>query len=85
LGPIDGHNYDELFENINYAKKIEGPVLLHVITKKGKGFAPAESDTVGTWHGTGPYKTETGDFLKPVNPAPAWSKLVSETVRELAR
>ncbi|NRG46742.1 1-deoxy-D-xylulose-5-phosphate synthase [Bacillus sp. CRN 9] len=85
LGPIDGHNYDELFENINYAKKIEGPVLLHVITKKGKGFAPAESDTVGTWHGTGPYKTETGDFLKPVNTAPAWSKLVSETVRELAR
>ncbi|MEK5106465.1 1-deoxy-D-xylulose-5-phosphate synthase [Cytobacillus sp. FSL K6-0129] len=85
LGPIDGHNYEELFENINYAKKTEGPVLLHVITKKGKGFEPAERDTVGTWHGTGPYKTETGDFLKPVNTAPAWSKLVSETVRELAR
>lgn len=85
LGPIDGHNYEELFENLNYAKKTEGPVLLHVITKKGKGYEPAESDKTGTWHGTGPYKMETGDFVKPVNPPPAWSKLVSETVRKLAR
>ncbi len=63
----------------------EGPVLLHVITKKGKGFSPAEDDKVGTWHGTGPYKMETGDLIKPVNTAPAWSALVSETVRKLAR
>ncbi|MBP1914732.1 1-deoxy-D-xylulose-5-phosphate synthase [Lederbergia galactosidilyticus] len=85
LGPIDGHNFDELLENIQYAKKMEGPVLLHVITKKGKGFSPAEDDKVGTWHGTGPYKMETGDLIKPVNTAPAWSALVSETVRKLAR
>ncbi|GIN55736.1 1-deoxy-D-xylulose-5-phosphate synthase [Lederbergia ruris] len=85
LGPIDGHNFDELLENIQYAKKMDGPVLLHVITKKGKGFSPAEDDKVGTWHGTGPYKTETGDLIKPVNTAPAWSALVSETVRKLAR
>ena len=40
----------------------------------------------GNWHGTGPYKIETGDFVKPVeSPPPAWSKLVSETVRKLAR
>ena len=38
LGPVDGHNYDELFENLRYAKKTKGPVLLHVITKKGKGI-----------------------------------------------
>lgn len=86
LGPVDGHNYDELFENLAYAKKTEGPVLLHVITKKGKGYHPAESDVVGTWHGTGPYKIETGAFPKPAEtPPPAWSKLVSETVRRLAR
>ncbi|MGG7619945.1 1-deoxy-D-xylulose-5-phosphate synthase [Bacillus coreaensis] len=86
LGPVDGHNYDELFENLAYAKKTEGPVLLHVITKKGKGYHPAESDVVGTWHGTGPYKIETGAFPKPAEtPPPAWSKLVSETVRKLAR
>ncbi|WP_102274625.1 1-deoxy-D-xylulose-5-phosphate synthase [Cytobacillus massiliigabonensis] len=85
LGPVDGHDFENLFENLSYAKKTEGPVLLHVITKKGKGYKPAENDTVGTWHGTGPYKMETGDFVKPVNTPPAWSKLVSETVRNLAR
>lgn len=85
LGPVDGHNFESLFENLSYAKKTEGPVLLHVITKKGKGYHPAESDTKGTWHGTGPYKIETGDFVKPVNAPPAWSSLVSETVRRLAR
>jgi len=85
LGPVDGHDYESLFENLNYAKKTEGPVLLHVITKKGKGYKPAETDTIGTWHGTGPYKMDTGDFVKPANTPPAWSKLVSETVRKLAR
>lgn len=86
LGPVDGHDFEALFENFRYAKKTEGPVLLHVITKKGKGFHPAESDTKGTWHGTGPYKMDTGAFVKPDKaPPPAWSSLVSETVRKLAR
>ncbi|WP_312092277.1 1-deoxy-D-xylulose-5-phosphate synthase [Niallia sp.] len=85
LGPVDGHDFDDLFEQLNYAKKTSGPVLLHVITKKGKGFSPAEKDKIGTWHGTGPYKIETGDFVKPTITAPAWSKLVSDTVLKLAR
>ena len=85
LGPVDGHNFDELFENLNYAKKTEGPILLHVITKKGKGYQPAENDKTGNWHGTGPYKIDTGDFVKLNNTPPAWSKVVSETVRKLAR
>lgn len=85
LGPVDGHSYEDLFENLEYAKKTKGPVLLHVITKKGKGYKPAESDKIGTWHGTGPYKIDTGDFVKPTAAAPSWSGLVSETVRKLAR
>jgi 1-deoxy-D-xylulose-5-phosphate synthase len=85
FGPVDGHNFDDLLENLHYAKKTKGPVLLHVITKKGKGYHPAENDKVGTWHGTGPYKIETGDFIKPVNAPPSWSELISETVRKLAR
>lgn len=85
LGPVDGHDYEDLIEHLNYAKKTEGPVLLHVITKKGKGFTPAEEDKIGTWHGTGPYKIETGDIIKPKIAAPAWSKLVSDTVLQLAR
>ena len=86
LGPVDGHHFEALLENLSYAKKTDGPVLLHVITKKGKGFRPAETDKKGTWHGTGPYKMDTGDFVKPAKKQPpAWSSLVSETVRKLAR
>ncbi len=85
LGPVDGHNFENLTEQIRNAKKTKGPVLLHVITKKGKGYKPAEQDKVGTWHGTGPYKIETGDFVKAKSAGPAWSALVSETVRKLAR
>jgi 1-deoxy-D-xylulose-5-phosphate synthase len=85
LGPIDGHDFEELEDNIQYAKKTKGPVLLHVITTKGKGFHPAESDKKGDWHGTGPYKIDTGDIIKPVNAPPSWSGLVSETVRKIAR
>ncbi|MBW8348066.1 1-deoxy-D-xylulose-5-phosphate synthase [Bacillus sp. IITD106] len=85
FGPIDGHDFNDLFENFQYAKKTEGPVLLHIITKKGKGYSPAEDDRIGTWHGIGQYKIETGDVIKSVNSAPSWSSLVSETVRKLAR
>ncbi|QFG01179.1 1-deoxy-D-xylulose-5-phosphate synthase [Psychrobacillus glaciei] len=85
LGPIDGHSFEALEENLKNAKKMKGPVLLHVITKKGKGFTPAEQDKIGTWHGTGPYKMETGDFVKSTSVAPSWSGLVAETARKLAR
>ncbi|MCM3359902.1 MULTISPECIES: 1-deoxy-D-xylulose-5-phosphate synthase [unclassified Psychrobacillus] len=85
LGPIDGHSFEDLEENLKNAKKMKGPVLIHVITKKGKGFKPAEQDKIGTWHGTGPYKMETGDFVKSASKAPSWSALVAETARKLAR
>ncbi|MFJ7933771.1 1-deoxy-D-xylulose-5-phosphate synthase [Sporosarcina sp. NPDC096371] len=85
LGPVDGHDFTELERNLQYAKKMDGPVLLHVITKKGKGYSPAEDDKIGTWHGTGPYKIETGDFVKSASIAPSWSGLVAETVRKIAR
>lgn len=85
LGPIDGHNFDDLIKSMEQAKRTEGPVLIHVITKKGKGYKPAETDTVGSWHGTGPYKMDTGDMIKASGEPPAWSAVVSETVREIAR
>lgn len=85
LGPVDGHDYEDLITALEQAKRTEGPVLVHVLTKKGKGYHPAESDTVGSWHGTGPYKMETGDMIKKSNEPPAWSAVVSETVREIAR
>lgn len=85
LGPVDGHNLHALTEQIQYAKKCKGPVLVHVLTQKGKGFKPAEIDSIGTWHGPGPYKIESGDFIKPVHSPPAYSKVVSNTLCKIAR
>jgi len=86
LGPIDGHDFDALEKTLEYAKKVEDrPVLVHVVTKKGKGYKPAEEDKIGTWHGTGPYKIETGAFVKNNVKGPSWSSLVSETVRKLMK
>ncbi|GEK33980.1 1-deoxy-D-xylulose-5-phosphate synthase [Kurthia sibirica] len=85
LGPINGHDFDALESTLQIAKRTEGPVIIHVITKKGKGYSPAENDKIGTWHGTGPYKMETGDFVKSSNQAPGWSKLIADTVSTIAR
>jgi 1-deoxy-D-xylulose-5-phosphate synthase len=85
LGPVDGHDFADLERNLQYAKKMDGPVLLHVITKKGKGYRPAEDDKIGTWHGTGPYKIETGDFVKSSSVAPSWSGLIADSLSDLAR
>jgi len=84
LGPIDGHDFEALEMTLSHAKKVKGPVLVHVITKKGKGYKPAEDDTIGNWHGTGPYKIENGAFVKSETTGPAWSSLIAETVRKIA-
>ncbi|WP_117160684.1 1-deoxy-D-xylulose-5-phosphate synthase [Paraliobacillus sp. X-1268] len=83
-GPVDGHDFHALQENIQYAKKTEGPVLIHIITRKGKGYHPAESDDKDKWHGVGPYKIESGEKISPPNIAPLWSAVVSRTLEKIA-
>ncbi len=85
LGPVDGHNIEALSESVSYAKKTKGPVLVHVLTQKGKGFHPAESDAIGTWHGPGPYKIENGDLIKPVDAPPGYSQVVGQTLTRLGK
>lgn len=58
-GPVDGHNTADLIEALNAIKDIKDPMLLHVITKKGKGYAPAENNP-SDYHGVGPFDLETG-------------------------
>jgi 1-deoxy-D-xylulose-5-phosphate synthase len=84
LGPVDGHDLDDLAENLKYAKKTKGPVLVHVLTKKGKGYEPAENDAKGTWHGLGPYKIESGEVVKKPGP-PSYSGVFAETLKKIAR
>lgn len=59
LGPVDGHNIGELYRTFQEAKKLDNAVLLHVLTKKGKGYLPAEEEP-SKFHGTGPFDIETG-------------------------
>ena len=60
LGPIQGHSIPILVRALKEARKIEGPVLLHVLTKKGKGYEPAEEQP-DKFHGIGPFQVETGE------------------------
>ncbi|ADH99768.1 1-deoxy-D-xylulose-5-phosphate synthase [Salisediminibacterium selenitireducens] len=83
LGPVDGHDLEDLKKNFLYAKKTKGPVLVHVITKKGKGYGPAENDAKGTWHGLGPYKIESGEVVKKPGP-PSYSGVFASTLKKIA-
>jgi 1-deoxy-D-xylulose-5-phosphate synthase len=82
LGPIDGHNLPELIEILKHASQMKGPILVHVITKKGKGYAPAEADAY-TWHGASPYKIESGEMVKKAGP-PSYPTIFANTVIRLA-
>jgi 1-deoxy-D-xylulose-5-phosphate synthase len=81
-GPIDGHNLPALLDTFRQAEKVDGPVLVHVVTTKGKGYAPAEADS-HTWHGLGAYKIESGQVLKSSGP-PMYTEVFGKTLIELA-
>lgn len=83
LGPVDGHNIELLLETLEEAGKVNGPVLIHVITTKGKGYPPAEEDS-HTWHGLGPYKIDSGKVVKPAGP-PMYTDVFGQTLLELGR
>ncbi len=82
IGPVNGHDLPALERTLENIKHIEGPVLLHVYTKKGKGYKPAENDPV-TWHGVAPYKRESGEFIKKPSP-PNWTSVFGKAIVELA-
>ncbi len=77
-GPIDGHNYKELFKYFKYASIQNRPVIIHCITKKGKGYLPAENDTIGAWHCVPKFDKETGEFYKDSLDQIAFSGALSE-------
>lgn len=82
LGPINGHNISELIESLRQAEKLRGPVLLHVITKKGQGYQPAEDDSVN-FHGVGTYKIESGK-VKSSPGVPTYPAIFGKTMIRLA-
>ena len=84
IGPVDGHNLDELIHTFNEAHQITGPVLVHVATTKGKGYAIAEKDRVG-YHAQSPFDLTTGKAIPAKKPKPpSYSKVFAETLIKLA-
>ena len=87
IGPIDGHHLPTLLATIRNISKLEGPQLLHVITRKGKGYGPAEADPV-KWHAVSkPFDPETGEAQAPKSTKPAkptYSQVFSDWVCDMA-
>lgn len=84
-GPINGHDYKEMLTYLEMAKKEKEPVLIHVITKKGKGYLPCEQDSIGTWHGIGPFDKTTGIPSLPKDNLVTWSEIISNHLIELTK
>ena len=84
MGPVDGHNIEELISTFNQAHSHEGPVLVHVATTKGKGYAIAEKDQVG-YHAQSPFNLATGKAAPPSKPKPpGYSKVFAHALVTLA-
>ena len=76
-GPINGHNMKELIKYLKIAKKQHKPLVLHVLTEKGKGYKFSEKDAVGQWHGVSPFNIETGEKTQKSNGDVSWSNIIS--------
>lgn len=83
LGPVDGHDVEGLIDILQAARKINGPVMVHVLTKKGKGYKPAE-ESPNKFHGTGPYEIATGKKITNPNAPITYTEVFGKTITELA-
>ncbi len=81
-GPIDGHDFKQLFKYLEQAKKSKESIVIHVRTIKGKGYKPAESDQVGKWHSVAPFDLKTGNALQ--DEKLSWSKAIANLIGEEA-
>jgi 1-deoxy-D-xylulose-5-phosphate synthase len=83
IGPIDGHDLKALVSALSNIRQLQGPQFLHVVTRKGKGFAPAEADPIA-WHGPGPFDPVTGTIYKEKASTPTYSKVFGEWLCDMA-
>lgn len=83
LGPVDGHDIEEIQKSLEYAKNLDGPALVHAITTKGKGYEPAEN-APKNFHGTSSFEIKTGES-KRKRELPTYSEIFSRTLIDLAK
>ena len=84
IGPVDGHSLGDLVQTLESAKKIGKPTLVHVITRKGQGYEPAENDPV-KYHSVAPFHVLTGKPKKERGPVPSFTEIFSQTLIRLAK
>ena len=84
VGPIDGHDIGAMVATLENVKKVEGPTLVHVLTKKGKGFALAEKDPI-KFHGVTPFHVLTGKAKKDKSPVPSFTEVFGQALVRLAK
>lgn len=83
IGPIDGHDLDTLVKTLENLKNLKGPQFLHVVTRKGKGYAPAERDPI-KWHGPGPFDPATGTFRAKAAAGLTYSQVFGQWLCDIA-
>ena len=83
IGPIDGHDIDTLVRTLRNQRKLKGPQFLHVVTRKGKGYAPAEADPI-KWHGPGPFDPASGTIFKEKATGPVFSQVFGQWLCDMA-
>jgi len=83
IGPIDGHDIGQMTKALETAAKMPKAVLIHVVTKKGKGYGPAENNP-GKFHGIDPFALKTGEILRPAGGV-SYTKMFSDTMLELGK
>ena len=84
LGPVNGHRLDHLLETLQNVKNLRGPILVHVLTTKGKGYEPAETDPTG-FHGLGKFDPDTGEPTKSVSKIPSYTQVFGDTLVRMGR
>ncbi|PIP78763.1 MAG: 1-deoxy-D-xylulose-5-phosphate synthase [Ignavibacteria bacterium CG22_combo_CG10-13_8_21_14_all_37_15] len=82
FGPVNGHNVNQLVKLFEQVKELKGPILIHAITEKGKGYIPAEKDFQHL-HAATPFNKETGKALKSPSSIPSYTKIFGEALTEL--
>jgi 1-deoxy-D-xylulose-5-phosphate synthase len=83
IGPIDGHDLGALVSTLKNLRDAKGPQFLHVVTRKGKGYAPAEADPI-KWHGPGPFDAKSGVIFKEEATGPTYSQVFGQWLCDMA-
>lgn len=84
MGPINGHDIHAIIQTLEEAKKEDGPVLIHALTVKGRGYEPAERDKAA-WHGTSAFEISTGKFIKEPATGPSYTAVFAQATIDLMK